>query len=73
MTSPWSAFAFGLAAFASLGLLGFATFAGEMTILFGAFKPAAGRSTSNFSLASVFALWGVVIPAIWTAARSPSW
>ena len=37
---PWLGFAFGLAAFASIGLPGFANFASEMMVFFGAFKPA---------------------------------
>ena len=63
--APWMGFTFGLAAFASIGLPGFANFAGEMTIFFGAFRPAAGLSESNFHLATVFALWGVVISAVY--------
>ncbi len=62
---PWLAFAFGLAAFASIGLPGFANFASEMIVFFGAFKPAAGLSAPNFQLATVFALWGVVISAVY--------
>ncbi len=62
---PWLAFAFGVAAFASIGLPGFANFASELTIFFGAFKPAAGLSAANFQLATVFALWGVVISAVY--------
>jgi NADH-quinone oxidoreductase subunit M len=62
---PWLAFAFGLAAFASIGLPGFANFAAEMTIFFGAFRPAAGLSPWNFQLATIFGLWGVVISAVY--------
>jgi NADH-quinone oxidoreductase subunit M len=62
---PALAFAFGLAAFASIGLPGFANFASEMTVFFGAFKPAAGLSASNFQVAVVCALWGVVISAVY--------
>lgn len=62
---PWLGFAFGLAAFASIGLPGFANFSSEMAIFFGAFKPAAGLSASNFQLATTFALWGVVISAVY--------
>ena len=61
-------FAFGLAAFASIGLPGFANFASEITVFFGAFKPAAGLSAeheSHFQLAVTFALWGVVISAVY--------
>jgi NADH-quinone oxidoreductase subunit M len=63
--APWLGFAFGLAAFASIGLPGFANFASEMSIFFGAFKPAAGLSSGYFQLATVFALWGVVISAVY--------
>ena len=63
--APWMGFAFGLAAFASIGLPGFANFASELTVFFGAFKPAAGLSAANFQLAMVFALWGVVISAVY--------
>lgn len=63
--APWLAFAFGCAAFASIGLPGFANFASEMTVFFGAFKPAEGLNPSSFWLATVFALWGVVISAVY--------
>jgi NADH-quinone oxidoreductase subunit M len=63
--APWLGFTFGLAAFASIGLPGFANFASELTVFFGAFQPAAGLSASNFQLAMVFALWGVVISAVY--------
>jgi NADH-quinone oxidoreductase subunit M len=63
--APWLGFTFGLAAFASIGLPGFANFASEMTVFFGAFKPAAGLSAANFQLATAFGLWGVVISAVY--------
>ena len=63
--APWLGFTFGLAAFASIGLPGFANFASEMAVFFGAFKPAAGLSAPNFRLATIFALWGVVISAVY--------
>jgi NADH-quinone oxidoreductase subunit M len=63
--APWLGFTFGLAAFASIGLPGFANFASELTIFFGAYKPAAGLTVSNFYLATIFALWGVVISAVY--------
>ena len=63
--APWLGFAFGLAAFASIGLPGFANFASELTVFFGAFRPAAGLSPFNFQLATVLALWGVVISAVY--------
>ena len=64
-SAPWLAFAFGLAAFASIGLPGFANFASELSVFFGAFKPGTGLPPYNFQLATVFALWGVVISAVY--------
>ena len=64
-SAPWMGFAFGLAAFASIGLPGFANFASEVNVFFGAFKPGAGLAAPNFQLATVFALWGVVISAVY--------
>ena len=46
---PAMAFAFGLATFAAIGLPGFANFASELSVFFGAFKPAAGLSRSKTS------------------------
>jgi NADH-quinone oxidoreductase subunit M len=64
-SAPWLAFAFGLAAFASIGLPGFANFASELNVFFGAFKPGPGLVAPNFQLATIFALWGVVISAVY--------
>jgi NADH-quinone oxidoreductase subunit M len=64
-SAPWMGFAFGLAAFASIGLPGFANFASEITVFFGAYKPAPGLVANNFQLAMIFALWGVVISAVY--------
>ena len=62
---PALAFAFGLAAFASIGLPGFGNFASELTVFFGAFKPNPALSDKNFQLAVTFALWGVVISSVY--------
>lgn len=63
---PFLSVAFGFAAFASIGLPGFANFASELMVFFGAFKPAATEAaTGNFKLATTFALWGVVISAVY--------
>jgi NADH-quinone oxidoreductase subunit M len=64
-SDPWLGFAFGLAAFASIGLPGFANFASELTVFFGAFQPNPSLVVGNFHLATVFALWGVVISAVY--------
>ena len=63
---PLAGFAFGLAAFASIGLPGFSNFAGEVMVLFGAFRN--GANPERFHLyqwATVLALWGVVISAVY--------
>ncbi len=55
---------FGFAAFASIGLPGFANFAAEVAIFFGAFAgEEAGMSWIRW--ATVGALWGVVISAVY--------
>ena len=66
--APFLGYAFGMAAFASIGLPGFANFAGEMMAFFGAFKSGAVAGSTNFSgiqIATVFGLWGVVISAVY--------
>jgi NADH-quinone oxidoreductase subunit M len=63
---PFLGFTFGLAAFASIGLPGFANFAAELPIFFGAFSHAGtGLSFSNFQITTIIALWGVVISAVY--------
>jgi NADH-quinone oxidoreductase subunit M len=57
---------FGFAAMASVGLPGFASFAGEIMIFFGAF--ASGNTAGGFNwfqTATALALWGVVISAVY--------
>ena len=58
---------FGFAAMASVGLPGFANFAGELMIFFGAFSAGAPvrDGFNNFQIATVFAVWGVVISAVY--------
>jgi NADH-quinone oxidoreductase subunit M len=63
---PRAGFAFGLAAFASIGLPGFANFAGEVMVLFGTFRN--GANPERFTIyqwATVLGLWGVVISAVY--------
>ena len=63
---PLAGFAFGLAAFAAIGLPGFANFAGEVMIFFGAFRDGANMERFHiFQVATVLALWGVVISAVY--------
>src|SRR5437773_2739169 len=59
---PFAGLAFGLGVFAAIGLPGFANFAGEIMIFFGAFRNGweIGR-LHIFQIATVLALWGVVI------------
>jgi len=61
---------FGFAAMASLGLPGFANFAGELMVFFGAFSSGHATLTSffgftNFQIATFAAVWGVVISAVY--------
>ena len=63
---PFAGLAFGFGAFAAIGLPGFANFAGEIMIFFGAFKH--GWTTDGFhifQIATVLALWGVVISTVY--------
>ncbi|MBA2622300.1 MAG: NADH-quinone oxidoreductase subunit M [Chthoniobacterales bacterium] len=63
---PLASFAFGLGAFASIGLPGFANFSAEAMIFFGAFRNGADFDCFNiFQIATVLALWGVVISAVY--------
>ncbi len=63
---PFTGLAFGLATFAAIGLPGFANFAAEMMIFFGAFRAGAGWEGFHiFQVATVLALWGVVISAVY--------
>jgi NADH-quinone oxidoreductase subunit M len=69
--APVLTFSFGLAVFASIGLPGFANFAAELMIFFGAFSsgfavPASRIARFNgHQIATVCALWGVVISAVY--------
>jgi NADH-quinone oxidoreductase subunit M len=64
--TPFLGVAFGLAAFAAIGLPGFANFASELMVFFGAFKPTVANAlTGNYRLATVCGLWGVVISAVY--------
>lgn len=65
-TAPFLGYAFGMAAFASIGLPGFANFASELMVFFGAFgSGAAGAKFTSIQIATVCALWGVVISAVY--------
>src|ERR1700694_4884893 len=63
---PRAALAFGLATFASIGLPGFANFTGEVMVLFGTFRNGANPDRFTiFQIATVLALWGVGISAVY--------
>jgi NADH-quinone oxidoreductase subunit M len=63
---PFASLAFGLGAFAAIGLPGFANFAGEIMIFFGAFKNGWEMERFHiFQIATVLALWGVVISTVY--------
>ena len=64
--APFLGYAFGMAAFASIGLPGFANFASELMVFFGAFGSGKVQSTFGpMQIATVCALWGVVISAVY--------
>jgi len=56
---------FGFAAFAAIGLPGFASFAAEVAIFFGAFSAGDGEGLGWFQWTTIIALWGVVISAVY--------
>jgi NADH-quinone oxidoreductase subunit M len=63
---PFAGLAFGLGVFAAIGLPGFANFAGEIMIFFGTFKNGWEMDRFHiFQIATVLALWGVVISTVY--------
>ena len=63
---PRLSFVFGLATFASIGLPGFANFASELLVFFGAFKNSTpGVGFNEFQIVGTIAIWGVVISAVY--------
>jgi len=63
---PFAGLAFGLGAFAAIGLPGFMNFAGEIMIFFGAFKNGWTMDGFHiFQITTVLALWGVVISTVY--------
>lgn len=67
--APFLGLVFGFATFASIGLPGFANFASEIMVFFGAFNfkatPAATFTFDSYKIAVILALWGVVISAVY--------
>src|SRR5213083_2023537 len=63
---PFAGLAFCLGAFAAVGLSGLANFAGEVMIFFGSFKNGWAIDRFHiFQIATVLALWGVVISTVY--------
>jgi NADH:ubiquinone oxidoreductase subunit 5 (subunit L)/multisubunit Na+/H+ antiporter MnhA subunit len=63
---PFAGLAFGLGVFAAIGLPGFANFTGEIMIFFGAFRNGWKIGQFHiFQIATVLALWGVVLSTIY--------
>jgi NADH-quinone oxidoreductase subunit M len=62
---PLLGFAFGLAAFAAIGLPGFANFPSEILVFFGAFQNGTASPFSHHQIATILALWGLVISAVY--------
>jgi NADH-quinone oxidoreductase subunit M len=63
---PFAGLVFGFAAFAAVGLPGFANFASEVMIFFGAIRNGwTMQSFHLFQIATVLALWGIVISTVY--------
>jgi NADH-quinone oxidoreductase subunit M len=63
---PFAGLTFGFAAFAAIGLPGFANFASEIMIFFGAFRHGWEMQRFHvFQIGTVLALWGVVISTVY--------
>ncbi len=64
-STPWLGLMFGMGAFASIGLPGFANFAGEVNIFFGGFANKPADHLGWVQWATILALWGVVMSAVY--------
>src|SRR5436190_2909134 len=63
---PFAGLAFGIGAFAAIGLPGFANFSAEILVFFGAFQNGWEMNRFHFfQVATVLGLWGVVISAVY--------
>lgn len=63
--APRLAFLFGLAGMASIGLPGLANFSGEVLVFLSGFREYEGGSLGCVQIATILALWGVVISAVY--------
>ena len=64
-SAPFLALSFGMAAFASIGLPGFANFPAELMIFLGGFKDKPLDHLGPLQITTILALWGVVISAVY--------
>lgn len=64
-TAPKIAFLFGLVGMASIGLPGLANFAGEVMVFIAGFEAGAGNNGGYVQAATMVAIWGVVISAVY--------
>lgn len=63
--APRLAFLFGLAGMASIGLPGLANFSGEVLVFLSGFHEYDGGNLGCLQIATILALWGVVISAVY--------
>ena len=63
--APRLAFLFGLAGMASIGLPGLANFSGEVLVFLSGFNSYEGEGLGCVQVATILALWGVVISAVY--------
>ena len=63
--APRLAFLFGLAGMASIGLPGLANFSGEVLVFLSGFNNYGGEFFSPVQVATILALWGVVLSAVY--------
>ena len=64
-SAPRLAFLFGLAGMASIGLPGLANFSGEVLVFLSGFENYKGEGFGCVQVATILALWGVVISAVY--------
>lgn len=64
-SAPFLGLTFGMAAFASIGLPGFANFAAEIMVFFGGFAEKSADHLGPLQVTTILALWGVVISAVY--------
>lgn len=63
--APFLGLSFAMAAFASIGLPGFANFAAELMVFLGGFAEKPATHLAPLQITTILALWGVVISAVY--------